>query len=488
LTLAQTLALLSPELVLLAAGLLVLILDMLWKDDEGKKNTLPLVALLGLLGALAAVSITWARLGDGATQVATMLDMDAPTMFIRVIGIVVTGLVVLSSIDFMRGKTPYRGEFYAFLLFAALGISLMAAATNLVLIYISVELLSITSYILTGFLREDKKSTEAAIKYFLYGAVVSAVMLYGMSFLYGLSGTTDLRAIATFFASPSAAAGPRWAALAAGVLLFAGLGFKVAAVPFHQWAPDAYEGAPTPVTAFLSVGPKAAGFAVLLRVLVLALPVFREDWTTLLGIVAVLTMTLGNVVAILQKNIKRMIAYSSIAQAGYMLIGLAALGPSHYGMQGVLIYLFVYLFANLGLFAVVIAFFNATGSDQIEDYAGLARRSPWLAGGLAIFFLSLVGIPPTAGFPGKLLIFASAIREELYVLAAIGVLNGVISLYYYFNVVRHAFFMSPKEEGGVAIQPSLRVVLLLCMVLVLLIGVFPQPLIRLVQTAAAALA
>jgi proton-translocating NADH-quinone oxidoreductase chain N len=480
--------LLSPELVLLAAGLLVLLLDMVWKDDEGKKNCLPFLALLGLFGALAAVSLMWTRLGDGAPQVAAMLDMDAPAMFIRVVGIVVTAMVVLSSVEFMRGKTVYRGEFYAFLLFAALGISLMAAATNLVLIYIAVELLSITSYILTGYLRGDRKSSEAAMKYFLYGAIVSAVMLYGMSLLYGIAGTTDLRGIATFFANSATAAGPRWGALAAGVLLFAGLGFKIAAVPFHQWAPDAYEGAPTPVTAFLSVGPKAAGFAVLLRVLILALPAFRQDWTALLALVAVLTMTLGNVVAILQKNIKRMIAYSSIAQAGYILIGLAALGPTQYGMQGVLIYLFVYLFANLGLFAVVIAFFNATGSDQIEDYAGLARRSPWLAGGLAIFFLSLIGIPPTAGFPGKLLIFASAIREQMYVLAAIGVLNGVISLYYYFNVVRHAFFMAPKEKAAVAIEPALRVVLLVCMVLVLLIGIFPQPLIRLVQTAAAGLA
>ena len=487
-TLAQTLAALSPELVLLGAGLAVLLLDMLWKDNEVNKNCLPALALLGLFGALAAVSLMWSRLSGGAVRVATMLDVDAPAMFIRVIAIVVTALVVLSSVAFMRGKTRYRGEFYAFLLFAALGICLMASATNLLLIYLAIEMLSITSYILTGYLREDKKSVEAAVKYFLYGAIVSAVMLYGMSFFYGITGTTDLRGIADFFASSATSEGLRWAALAAGGLLFAGLGFKVAAVPFHQWAPDAYEGAPTPVTAFLSVGPKAAGFAVLLRVLILALPAFREDWSAALSIIAVLTMSLGNLVAIVQKNIKRMIAYSSIAQAGYILVGLAALGGDNYGMQGVLLYLFVYLFANLGLFAVVIGFYNATGSDQIEDYAGLVRRSPWLAGGLAIFFLSLVGIPPTAGFPGKLLIFGSAIREELYVLAALGVLNGVISLYYYFNVVRHAFFMEPKEGGSVVLDPTVRVVLLVCMAMVLLVGVFPQPVIRLVQAAAIALA
>lgn len=488
-TLAKTLALLSPELILLAAGMFILILDMIWRDDEGKKEWLPYLALVGLGGALVAVIVLWARLEGSIPQFVTMLDVDAPAMFIRVVAILVTALVVLSSVDFMRGRTPYRGEFYALLLFAALAITLMAAATNLVLIYISVELLSITSYVLTGYLRQDAKSNEAAIKYFLYGAIVSAAMLYGMSLFYGITGTTDLRAIAEFFADPAAARdGLRWVVFAAIVLLFAGLGFKIAAVPFHQWAPDAYEGAPTPVTAFLSVGPKAAGFGVLLRVLIIALPLYRDDWGALLAAISILTMTLGNVVAIVQRNIKRMIAYSSIAQAGYILIGLACLGADNYGMQGVLLYLLVYLFANLGLFAVVIGFSQATGSDQIEDYAGLIRRSPWLAGGLLIFFLSLIGIPPTAGFPGKLLIFASAIRAQFYLLAAIGVFNGVISLYYYFNVVRHAFFLPAKEEKAIPVTPAVRAALLACIIMVLGIGVFPQPFIRLAQMAAAALA
>lgn len=486
-TLAKTLALLSPELVLLAAGLAILLLDMVWRDDEGKKDWLPYLSLIGLAGALAAVIVVWTGLDAPVSGVAAMLDVDAPAMFIRLIAILVTALVVLSSIEFMRGKTPYRGEFYAFLLFAALGISLMATASNLVLIYISVELLSITSYVLTGYLRGDAKSNEAAIKYFLYGAIVSAAMLYGMSFFYGITGTTDLRGIAAFFGDPASMSGLRWVVFAAIVLLFAGLGFKIAAVPFHQWAPDAYEGAPTPVTAFLSVGPKAAGFAVLLRVLIIALPQFEADWTALLAAISIVTMTLGNVVAIVQKNIKRMIAYSSIAQAGYILIGLASLGADNYGVQGVLLYLLVYLFANLGLFAVVIAFSNATGSDQIEDYAGLLRRSPWLAGGLAIFFLSLVGIPPTAGFFGKLLIFAAAIRTQMILLAAIGVLNGVISLYYYFAVVRQAFFLPPREETAIPITPALRAALLACLVVVLGVIFFMQPLSRLVQAAAAAL-
>ncbi|MDH7485174.1 MAG: NADH-quinone oxidoreductase subunit N [Anaerolineae bacterium] len=487
-TLAKTLALLSPELVLLAGGLGILLLDMIWKDDEGKKDWLPYLTLVGLGGALAAVIVVWRGLGGGVSALATMLDVDALAMFICLMAVLVAALVVVFSVEFVRGKTPYRGEFYAFLLFAALGIALMAAATNLVLIYISVELLSVTSYVLTGYLRGDAKSNEAAIKYFLYGAIVSAAMLYGMSLFYGITGTTDLRGIAEFFSDPASMSELHWVVFAAMVLLFAGLGFKIAAVPFHQWAPDAYEGAPTPVTAFLSVGPKAAGFAVLLRVLIIGLPQFEADWTALLAAISIVTMTLGNVVAIVQKNIKRMIAYSSIAQAGYILIGLACLGADNYGLQGVLLYLLVYLFANLGLFAVVIAFSNATGSDEIEDYAGLMRRSPWLAAGMVVFFLSLVGIPPTAGFFGKVLIFASAIRTQSYLLAAIGVLNGVISLYYYFNVVRQGFFLPPKEAAPIPAAPELRVALLVCMAVVLGIGVFPQPFIQLAQGVARLLA
>jgi NADH-quinone oxidoreductase subunit N len=485
LTLAKTIGLLIPELVLLAAGLAILLLDMLWHNQEAKKGWLPYMTLAGLGGSLAALIVSWVRMGGINPAAAAMVRVDGVAMFIRLLAILSTGLVSLSSVEYLRGKTPYRGEFYAFLIFAALGIQLMAVATDLLLIYMSIELLSTTSYILTGYLRRDTKSNEAAIKYFLYGALVSAAMLYGMSLVYGATGTTDLKGIAEAFVANATAM--RWVGLTGVIMLFAGFGFKIAAVPFHQWAPDAYEGAPTPVTAFLSVGPKVAGFAVLLRVLLLAFPRFSPDWVALVSASAIVTMTLGNVVAIVEKNIKRMIAYSSIAQAGYILIGVASLGTDTYGAQGVLLYLLVYLLANLGLFAVVIAVYNAIGSDQIEDYAGLNQRSPWLAAGLVIFFLSLVGIPPTAGFFGKLLIFASAIRTRLLALAIVGVINGVISLYYYFGVVRAAYFLAPKDHAPIRITPALRATLLFCMVAVLGLIFFMQPLMRLLGTAVEAL-
>ena len=339
----------------------------------------------------------------------------------------------------MRGRTPYRGDFFALFTFAILAMVMMASSASLLMIYLSIEFLSYMSYLLTGFLREDKKSNEAAIKYFLYGAITSAVMLYGLSLLYGISGSLNLTDIAKAFAStvdPST----RVVALVSTALVIAGLGFKISLVPFHQWAPDAYEGAPTPVTAFLSVGPKAVGFAVLLRVALTALPAFQSNWAPLLAVISIITMTLGNLVALRQTNVKRLLAYSSIAQAGYMLIGLVAVnlsGNSPFsGLNGILIYLFAYLFTNLGAFICVIAIENATGMVKIPQYAGLVKRAPLVAALFVIFFLSLAGIPPTAGFIGKFFVFGAALREGYLFLAAIGVINSVISVFYYFSVVR----------------------------------------------------
>ncbi len=477
-TVSQILGLL-PQVVLLLAGLLVLALDLIW--DEERKGWLAYVALLGLACTLVATVALWYRqepLFEGVFAV------DSFALFFQIVAVLATGLVILISEGYFEGRTPYRGEFYTLLLFAALAITLMAAATDLVMVYISIEMLSITSYILTGFLRKDRKSNEAAIKYFLYGAAASAAMLYGMSFLYGITGSTDLAQIAA--ALGSGAGSLEWLVRSAVVLLVVGFGFKVSAVPFHQWAPDVYEGAPTPFTAFLSVGSKAAGFAVLLRVFLTALPgVFSVDWVALVAALSVVTMTLGNLVAIFQNNIKRMLAYSSIAQAGYILIGLVcweATGePSSIG--GVLFYLLAYLFTNLGAFTVVIAVERATGSNEISDYAGLMRRNPWLAVALLVFFLSLVGIPPTGGFLGKLLIFSAAIRLQYFALAIIGVVNGVISLYYYFGVLQRAFFAPPQDETPIVASPSLRVALAVTLVMTIGIVIFAQPFIQLVESA-----
>ena len=482
LTLSQTLALLLPELVLVIAGLVVLGLDLTWRDEE-KKEWLPYVALAGLGGALAAVVALWGREGVLFTGTYTV---DPFALFFKVVAVVSTGLVVLSAIEFMRGRTPYRGEFYTLLLFTALAIGLIAAATDLILIYLAIELLSITSYILTGYLREDAKSSEAAIKYFFYGAVASAAMLYGMSLLYGATGATNLRHIAIYFGPASAAPESlRWLIFPALVFMLAGFGFKIAAVPFHQWAPDAYEGAPTPITAFLSVGPKVAGFAVLARVFLTALPSFQPDWVALLASISAVTMTLGNLVAIWQRNIKRMLAYSSIAQAGYILLGVVA--ASALGMTSLVLYLIIYSFTNLGAFIVVITFSNGGGGDAIEDYAGLSQRSPGLALAMMLFLLSLAGIPPLAGFVGKFYLFAAAMKEGFLWLVLVGVLNSIVSLYYYLQVVRQMYIIPPRTEEPVPASPALSSALLITMAGVLLLGIYPTPLVELIRVVARAL-
>ena len=478
----QALSFLIPELVLLGSALVVLALDLIWRDDEGKKNVLPWLALVGLAGALAA---TLNMMGLGETLVWNMVAVDAFAVFFKTIAIVATGFVILASLEYTKGRTPYRGEFYGLLLIATLAISLAVAASDLIMIYLSIEFLSITSYVLVGYLRDDAKSNEAAIKYFLFGAVSSGVMLYGMSLLYGATGTTNLAGIAAAFvgqASPIL----NQLALPSIFLLLAGFGFKAALVPFHWWAPDTYEGAPTPITAFLAVASKATGFAILSRVFLTALPYFAWDWAAILLGMSAVSMTVGNLIALRQTNIKRMLAYSSIAHAGYILIGVAAsllwmLGELQVnGLDGVLLYLFTYLFTTLGAFLVVIAVENAIGSNEIEDYAGLISRAPLAAGLLIIFLMSLAGIPPTAGFIGKFFLFGAAIKTRLfwyYIVAAIGVVNSVVSVYYYFNVARYVLFVPAKDESAIKLPLSLTVPLVLTAVMTLLICLYPSPFI-----------
>ncbi|MGD2165097.1 MAG: NADH-quinone oxidoreductase subunit N [Anaerolineae bacterium] len=479
LTLGQTLWLLSPELALLLAGLLIMTLDALQPRRE-QKRWLPYVALVGLAGALIATFTLW----GWDTQVLYVLSCDAFALVIKAVALMAASLVVLLSDTYMRVHSRHQGEFYALLLFAVMAISLLGGASNLVMVFLAFDFLSIASYILTGFLREDNRSAEAAMKYFLYGAALSALMAYGMSWFYGLTGSTDLSTIAASLMEMGG--GGRLVALPALILMTAGFAFKVGAVPFHQWAPDAYEGAPTPVTAFLSVGPKIAGFAVILRVLLTALPLgLRElamDWNSLLVAISVATMTVGNLVALWQNNIKRLLAYSSIAQAGYVLIGVVAASPR--GMSAVLLYLGAYMLANLGVFASVIAFSNQTGSDAIEDYAGLSTRAPAVALVMIVCLLSLTGIPPTAGFMGKLWLFSAAIERGLVWLAVVAVLNGVISLGYYWKIMRAMYFTPPESDERLAPSRTVAVALGVAVVGVLLVGVFPSPVLSVVETAA----
>ncbi len=476
---------LLPELLLLLGAVMVILLDLVWLKREQashrRAQLLPAIALAFL--AAAALGLLPSLGLKTATPVATMLVADGPAVFFKVLAIVGVALVVLSAAPYLHGRTPYAGEFYGLLLIAGLAVCLATSATNLVLIYLSMEFLSITSYVLVGYLREDKKSGEAALKYFLYGATASAVMLYGMSLLYGATGAVDLQQLSRGLAAQA----PGQLALLttpAIILLLAGLGFKASLAPFHQWAPDTYEGAPTPVTAFLSTVSKATGFAILMRVFMMALDqrTVVVQWVALLVAVSVVTMSLGNLSALRQTNLKRLLAYSSIAQAGYILIGVAAVladpNRTFTGVNGVLIYLLAYVFTNVGAFAVVTAIETATGKVEVKDYAGLVRRSPWLAALMTIFLLSLTGIPPTGGFLGKLFVFGAAVQSQMWILLGIAAINSVVAAFYYLNVVRYMFFTPTDEVAeSVPVALPLRVALGVTALVTLLLGLAPGPLI-----------
>jgi proton-translocating NADH-quinone oxidoreductase chain N len=489
------LLLLSPEIVITVVAFVVLTLDIVWKGDRRSATILPWLAFAGAIVTLLAVINVWPAASSDVglpTDSVPMVAVDRMALFFKMLAVLTVILVSLSAVEYIDKHTPFRGEFYALTLLAGLSLMLLASATNLVMIYLSLEFLSITSYILTGYLRRDARSTEAAVKYFLYGALASGVMLYGFSLLYGATGSVDLATIANVLVSSQA---NTLLVVASVLLILTGFGFKIALVPFHQWSPDAYEGAPTPITAFLSVGPKAAGLAVLIRVMVVALPAYSLNWTVILSLVAILTMTVGNLTALWQTNMKRMLAYSSIAQAGYMLIGLAAWTAQPAGsllmlggVDAILLFLFAYLFTNLGVFAVVIILENKMGTANISDYAGLIRRSPFLSIALLIFFLSLIGIPPTGGFLGKLFVFGAAVNEGLYVLAAFGVFNSVISVYYYFGVTRQVFFLQGPDESPIQAGFVMNVVVTVTVVMTLLIALYGQPFIQLASESAQILA
>jgi proton-translocating NADH-quinone oxidoreductase chain N len=493
----DTLRLLSPEIIITIIAFAIISLDMAWNDERRSARLLPWLAIGGAIFTLLTIFYVWPHAAqyhytaatDAARQV-PMLAVDPLALFFKMLGVLTVILVMLSAGEYMAKRSPFRGEFYGLLLLTTLSMMLLVGATNLIMVYLALEFLSISSYILTGYFRRDHRSIEASLKYFLYGALASGVMLYGFSLLYGATGSVDLGAIATGLGSGHTAL-----VVAAAILMLAGFGFKIALVPFHQWSPDVYEGAPTPFTAFLSVGSKAAGFAVLIRVMVVALPAYSLNWTAILSIVAMVTMTVGNLVALWQPNMKRMLAYSSIAQAGYMLVGLAAwtaVPPSNTfflgGIDAIMLFLLAYLFTNLGVFAIVIIMENQTGTANISEYAGLIRRSPLLSVALLVFFLSLIGIPPTGGFIGKLFVFGAAVNQGLYVLAAFGVFNSVISVYYYFGVVRQVFFDANPDESPIRVNLAMRTVVILTLAMTLIIAFYGQPFIQLASDSAHILA
>jgi len=453
-----------PELVLTAGALVVLIADVLLpRERRSALSWVTLAAIGATLASLLPFTSTHVEVAHG------LLAVDRFALFFKIVFLVAAAITVLMSVRYLAIEGASPGEYYFLILCATLGMMVMAGGIDLITIFIGLETMAVSFYILAGFIKPNQRSNEAAVKYFLLGAFSLGILLYGMSLMYGLSGTTNLRVMATSF---GAMAGDSRLALAV-ILVVAGVGFKIAAVPFHMWAPDVYEGAPTPVTAFLSVGSKAASFAMLIRIFVEGLPSASEDWRLLFWVLSIATMTVGNFAAVTQTNVKRMLAYSSIAHAGYVLIGIVA-GTSR-GITATLVYLMVYSFMQLGAFAVVVMLRRAdVVGDELKDFSGLASRNPFAAFAMLLFMLSLGGIPPTAGFMGKFWLFSAAIDAHYYWLALIGVLNSAVSLYYYIRIV--VFMYVKKETLGSepTTSPTLAVVLAVAVAATLVLGVYPQ--------------
>lgn len=465
---------LAPEFWLTGLGLLLIVLDLF--TDRSRKVTVGWVAIAGLVLSLLPIL---GMIGQPArTAFFNTYAVDGFAVFFKLIVVGSTILVMLSAMDYFRGQTSYEGELYILLTFTALGLILMAGSADLILLALAIEFVSLTSYVLAGYFKTDARSTEAGIKYFLFGAGASAVMIYGFTILYGLTGETALYAIAD-----RVRAAPQPALVVALSLSLAGFGFKISMVPFHQWTPDVYEGAPTPVAAYLSVASKAAGFAALVRLLLVAFEPSRVDWVVMIAGLSAVSMTLGNLLALPQRNIKRMLAFSSISHAGFILIAVAAF-KGDFGTPGLLIYILAYTFTNLGAFFIAVAVGQRLGSDDIADYAGMAQRSPFLALLMLFFMLSLTGIPPLAGFFGKFYIFGGAINNGLLWLAIVGIVNSVISLYYYVNVIRVMYLLPAPSLEPVRESPALRLALAITALGTLIIGLYPQPFINLVGAAA----
>jgi NADH-quinone oxidoreductase subunit N len=390
-----------------------------------------------------AISLFAGRPGEPTTVFGGMLRYDWLGFFFKMMFIFGAAVTALFMMDHeILGK---RGESFILLLAATLGMNLMAASADLVMLYLAIETTSIPLYVLAGFMLSDKQSTEAGFKYLLFGAMTSAIMLYGFSLLFGFAGTTNLYELASM-----AVAGqlPLGVALGLVALIVVGLGFKVSIVPFHFWAPDVYTGAPTPVAGFLSTASKAAGFAVLTRLFVVVFPDIAYDWASILAVLSAITMTLGNLVAMKQTNIKRLLAYSSIAHAGYAMIGVVAV--SALGVTSVVFYLLAYILTNLAAFGIVMAFERVTGSDEIKDYAGMSRRSPGLAIAMLVAFLSLAGMPPFGGFVAKVFVFAAAVQVNMVWLAVIGILNSIVGVYYYLTVLKVVYLYRMEGEDEAA--------------------------------------
>ncbi|OGP73671.1 MAG: NADH-quinone oxidoreductase subunit N [Deltaproteobacteria bacterium RBG_16_49_23] len=473
--------LIAPEIIITAFGFLVLLVDVFAPKGE-KKGYL---GFLGLIGVVIAFFYTIPLMGSGKTGFEGMITSDGFAVFFKITILIIAFLTLLISMGYAAREGIGFGEYYALILFATLGMMLMAAGTHLIVIFLGLETMSISIYILAGMLREDRRSAEAAFKYFLLGAFATGFLLYGIAFLYGATGSLYLKDIAAHIAAKKLFDHPML--LMSLTFLTIGFGFKIASVPFHMWTPDVYEGAPTSVTAFMATGVKAAGFSALIRVFFTALPGFRPDWTSIMWLIAVVTMTVGNIIAISQSNIKRMLAYSSIAHAGYILVAFVA--GNQLGTSGILFYLMAYAFMNLGAFTCVILF-GKKGEENtlVADYAGVGFKYPLLAASMTIFLLSMAGIPPLGGFMAKLYIFSAAVEAKFYWLAIFGVLNSAISVYYYLRVTVLMYFReSEREITGLQFSPAPVIALILALIGTFYMGIFPSNVLTFAQKSIAGL-
>jgi NADH-quinone oxidoreductase subunit N len=472
----QDLGAIAPELELMLFGMILLIADLLVEN----KKWLGLISLTGVAWSGFFLYRLHGAIGTGFYAYGGLLTLDHLAWVFKLIFLIAAALTILISMKYLDIEREQHGEYYALIMFATMGMMFMAGAMDLITLYISLETMAIATYVLVGFLRNNQRSNEASLKYFLLGAFSSGILLYGMSLLYGISGSTRFIDIADALDQRSLSDPISMLAL---IAVSTGLFFKIAAVPFHQWTPDAYEGAPSPVTAYMSVAVKAASFVMLVRVFMIALSPLHAHWTLILSVVAVLTMTVGNIAAMTQTNVKRLLAYSSISHAGYILLGvIAAYNAPVTGMTAIQVYLLVYTFTNFGVWTLVVALRRKDIiGEQVYDMNGLAYKHPTMAILMLIFLLSLAGIPPTAGFIAKYYIFAGLIETKHATLAVIAVLNAAISVYYYLRIVAAMFMKESTDKTRLSISPGILVALSVALVFTLWIGFYPDPIINLAR-------
>jgi len=480
-----------PELLLIGTAIFVLLVELFF-DFENKKNAINGLAFLGVLGSLFSLPClgnfccsSSCSLGPLPVQAFNgFLKTDELALFFKTIILLATLYTLLASFRYFESHNiRHRSEFLAILLFSAAGASSLTSAQEIITLYVSLETLSISSFLLAAFMKKDRASNEAGMKYLLLGVFSSALLLFGFSYLYGLTGTTVIAEIGKSLSAQPVSSIEVFAV----ILVVAGLAFKISLAPFHMWTPDVYEGAPTPVTAYLSIASKSAGFAAFVRLFWVGLsaPSIAPIWIGLFSILAALSMILGNLEALPQTNIKRLLGYSSIAQAGYLSVGFMVGGQL--GITALLFYLFVYLFANMGVFLTATIVSSKIGSEQIVDYAGLWKRSPFLGVVLMVGLLSLAGLPPFAGFVGKWYLFSAAISKGYIWLVVIGVIFSVVSLYYYLQVVRRALFLEPKDVSPIEIGPYEKLALGVSVVVIILLGFWPTVMLQAAQSAASSL-